>query len=71
VLIRSRPVMATVAELRAQRGDSATLTAARVGPWVTGTLLRDRRLPEIDHRVKRVLRDLPGRLAETKSVSLD
>ena len=62
---------ATVAEWRAQLGDSASLTAARVEPWVTGTLLCDRRPPSIDHRVKRVLRDLPNRLAEADAVSLD
>jgi hypothetical protein len=42
-----------------------------VEPWVTGTLLRDRRPPSIDHRVKRVLGDLPSRLAETEAVSLE
>ena len=63
--------VAIVAEWRAQLGDLATLTAARVEPWVTGTLLRDRRPPSIDRRVKRVLRDLPSRLAELEAVSLD
>jgi AraC-like DNA-binding protein len=63
--------VATVAEWRTQLGDSATLTATRVEPWVTGTLLRDRRPPSIDPRVKRVLRDLPGRLAQAEAVSLD
>ena len=63
--------VATVGEWRRQLGDSASLTAARVEPWVTGTLLRDRRPPSIDHRVKRVLRDLPSRLAEAEAVSLD
>jgi AraC-like DNA-binding protein len=38
---------------------------------VTGTLLKDRRPSAIDHRVKRVLRGLPNRLAETESLSLD
>ena len=47
----------TVGEWRRELGDSASLTAARVEPWVTGTLLRDRRPPSIDHRVKRVLRE--------------
>ena len=61
---------ATIAEWRTQLGDPASLTAARVEPWVTGTLLRDRRPPAIDHRVKRVLRDLPDRLAEAEAVSL-
>jgi AraC-like DNA-binding protein len=61
----------TVAQWRAQLRDPATLTAARVEPWVTGTLLRDRRPPSLDHRVKRVLRDLPNRLAEAEAVSLD
>jgi hypothetical protein len=56
--------MATVAQWRTQLGDSASLTAARMEPWMTGTLLSDRRPPSIDHRVKRVLRDLPNRLAE-------
>ena len=51
--------VATVGEWRRQLGDSASLTAARVEPWVTGTLLRDLLPPSIDHRVKRVLRDLP------------
>jgi AraC-like DNA-binding protein len=59
----------TVAEWRTQLGES--LTAARVEPWVTKTLLCDRRPPSIDHRVKRVLRDLPNRLAEAEAVSLD
>ena len=62
---------AIVAEWRPQLGDLATLTAARVEPWVTGTLLRDRRPPSIDRRVKQVLRDLPTRLAELEAVSLD
>jgi hypothetical protein len=56
--------MATVAQWRTQLGDSASLTAARMEPWMIGTLLSDRRPPSIDHRVKRVLRDLPNRLAE-------
>src|SRR5215471_950357 len=55
---------ATVGEWRSQLGAPASLTAARVEPWVTKTLLCDRRQPSIDHRVKRVLRDLPDRLAE-------
>jgi AraC-like DNA-binding protein len=63
--------METVADWRAQLGDPASLTAARVEPWVIGTLLSDRRPPSIDHRVKRVLRDLPNRLAEAEAVSLD
>ena len=62
---------ATVAEWRTQLGDPASLTAARVEPWVTRTLLCDRRPPPIDYRVKRVLRALPGRLAEEAAVSLD
>ena len=60
-----------VAEWRAQLGKPASLTAARVAPWVTETLLRERRPPSIDHRVKRVLRTLPGKLAEAEGVSLD
>jgi AraC-like DNA-binding protein len=63
--------MATVAQWRTQLGDSMSLTAARVEPWVTTTLLSDRRPPSIDHRVRRVLRDLPNRLAEAEAVSLD
>jgi AraC-like DNA-binding protein len=63
--------IATVAERRTQLGDSASLNAARVEPWVTRTLLSDRRPPSIDYRVKRVLRDLPNRLAEAEAVSLD
>jgi AraC-like DNA-binding protein len=62
---------ATIAEWRRQLGEPASLTAARVEPWVTDTLLRDRRSPSIDHRVKRVLRALPGRLAEAEAVSLN
>jgi AraC-like DNA-binding protein len=62
---------ATVAEWRTQLGEPAKLTAARVEPWVTRTLLNDRRPPSIDHRVKRVLRDLPNRLAEADAVSLE
>ena len=38
---------------------------------MTQTLLRDRRPPPIDYRVKRVLRALPSRLAEAEAVSLD
>jgi AraC-like DNA-binding protein len=38
---------------------------------MTETLFRQRRPPSIDHRVKRVLRDLPNRLAEADAVSLD
>jgi AraC-like DNA-binding protein len=62
---------AMVAEWRTQLGEPATLTAARVEPWVTTTLLCDRRPPSLDRRVKRVLRDLPNRLAEAEAVSLD
>ena len=62
---------ATVAEWRRQLGDPASLTADRVEPWVTETLLRERLPPSIDHRIKRVLRDLPNRLAEADAVSLD
>lgn len=62
---------ATVAEWRRQLGEAVSLTAARVEPWVTKTLLCERRPPSIDHRVKRVLRDLPNRLSEAEAVSLD
>jgi AraC-like DNA-binding protein len=62
---------ATVTEWRTQLGEPTTLTAARVEPWVTRTLSSHRRPPSIDHRVKRVLRDLPNRLAESEAVSLD
>jgi AraC-like DNA-binding protein len=62
---------ATVAEWRTQLGQPASLTAARVEPWVTQTLLRDRRPPSLDYRVKRVLRALPSRLAEAEAVSLN
>jgi AraC-like DNA-binding protein len=62
--------LATVAQWRTRLGDSASLTAARVEPWVTTTLLSNRRPPSIDHRVKRVLRNLPNRLAEAETVSL-
>src|SRR5262249_32650346 len=62
---------ATVADGRTQLGDLASLTAARVEPWVTRTLLCDRRPLPIDHRVKRVLRALPSRLAEAEAVSLE
>jgi AraC-like DNA-binding protein len=61
---------ATVTEWRVELGDPASLNAARVEPWVTRTLLCDRRPPPIDYRVKRVLRALPNRLAEAKAVSL-
>jgi AraC-like DNA-binding protein len=61
----------TVAEWRTQLGESASLTAARVEPWVTETLLRDRRPTSLDYRVKRVLHALPGRLADADTVSLD
>ena len=63
--------MATVTEWRAQLGDSATLSATRVEPWVTETLLRNRRPSSIDHRVRRVLRELPTRLTKAEAVSLD
>ena len=62
---------ATVAEWRAQLGKPASITAARVEPWVTQTLLRERRSQSIDHRVKRVLRALPNKLAQAEVVSLD
>lgn len=62
---------ATVAGWRAQLGEPASLTAARVEPWVVGTLLGERRPPAMDHRVKRVLRTLPSRLADEQSVSLE
>ena len=61
----------TVAEWRVQLGEPGSLTEARVEPWVTHTLLKDRRPPPLDHRIKRVLRILPGRLAESEAVSLD
>jgi AraC-like DNA-binding protein len=61
----------TIAEWRAQLGQPAALTARRVEPWVTETLLRDRRPPPLDHRIKRVLKILPSRLAEAESVSLE
>ena len=38
---------------------------------MTDTLLRDRRPPSLDYRVKRVLRALPNRLADADTVSLD
>jgi len=60
----------TVAEWRAQLGQPAALTPVHVERWVTQTLLCDHRFPSIDHRVKRVLRALPGKLAESESVSL-
>ena len=62
---------AMVAEWRAQLGDSGSLTAASVEPWVTLNLLRDRREASIDHRVRRVLRQLPQRLADADAVSLE
>jgi AraC-like DNA-binding protein len=62
---------ATVAEWRTQLGEPTSLTGVRVEPWVTGTLLHDRRPSSIDHRVKRVLRELPNRLAEAEAVSLN
>jgi AraC-like DNA-binding protein len=61
----------TIARWRTQLGESASLTADRVEPWVTHTLLRDRRPPSLDHRIKRVLRALPNRLAEAEAVSLN
>jgi AraC-like DNA-binding protein len=61
----------TIAEWRSQLGEPASLTPARVEPWVTQTLLRNRRPPSLDYRVKRVLRALPDRLAEEEAVSLD
>ena len=62
---------ATVAEWRTQLGEPDSLTAARMEPWVTQTLLSERKPPSIDHRVKRVLRDLPNRLADAQVVSLN
>lgn len=61
----------TIAEWRTQLGEPASLTAACVEPWVTQTLLWDRRPPSLDYRVKRVLRALPSKLAEEEAVSLD
>src|SRR5262249_308124 len=43
---------ATVAEWRTQLGEPSSLTAARVEPWVIGTLLSERRPSSIDYRVK-------------------
>jgi AraC-like DNA-binding protein len=60
----------TIAAWRAQLGQPASLTARRVEPWVTETLLQDCRPPPLDHRIKRVLKILPSRLAESESVSL-
>ena len=60
-----------VTEWRMQLGDPSSLTAARVEPWVRQTLLRARRAPPLDPRVKRVLRSLPNRLADEEDVSLD
>lgn len=60
-----------VAGWRAELGPAASLAADRVEPWVTGTLLRDRRPSSLDHRVRRVLRDLPNRLASEDAVSLE
>ena len=62
---------ATVAEWRTQLGEPDSLTAARMEPWVTQTLLSERKPPSIDHRVKRVLRDLPNLLADARVVSLN
>jgi AraC-like DNA-binding protein len=61
----------TIAAWRRQLGPPGALTAARVEPWVTQTLLRDRRPPPLDHRIKRALRILPGRLVDAETVSLD
>ena len=62
---------ATVADWRTQLGKPGSLTAPRVEVWVTGTLRCAHRQQSIDHRVKRVLRDLPNRLADADAVSLD
>jgi AraC-like DNA-binding protein len=61
----------TTAQWRAELGEAVSLTAARVEPWVTNTLLCERVPLSIDHRVRRVLRDLPNRLIEAEAVSLD
>jgi AraC-like DNA-binding protein len=61
----------TIRQWRQQLGDPAALSAARVEPWVTGTLLRRRRPPALDRRVKRVLQLLPTRLADADAVSLN
>ncbi len=62
---------ATVAQWRAELGEPASLTGARVEPWVAKTLLpHHHRPPAIDRRVRRVLRALPNRLAEAETVSL-
>jgi AraC-like DNA-binding protein len=60
----------TVAAWREQLG-RPVLSAAKVEPWVTGTLLRDRRQPQIDRRIQRVLQTLPQRLADEQAVSLE
>jgi AraC-like DNA-binding protein len=61
----------TVAAWRTQLGTAASLAADRVEPWVTSTLLRDRRRTAVDHRVRRVLRALPTWLGDADTVSLD
>jgi AraC-like DNA-binding protein len=60
----------TIARWRAQLGDPASPTSARVEPWVKKTLLRGRWPSSLDHRVRRVLRFLPTKLADAESVSL-
>jgi AraC-like DNA-binding protein len=60
-----------ITEWRTQLGDPAALTSACVEPWVQQTLLRDRRRPSLDPRVKRILKSLPNRLAQEEDVSLD
>src|SRR5262249_36153394 len=62
---------ATIGDWRAKLGEPASLTADRVEPWVTNTLLRNRRPPPLDYRITRVLRALPHRLAGAESVALD
>jgi len=51
-------------------GDSATLTPARVEPWVRGELLRGTKVPDIHPCVTRVLRFLRMQLGDPTALSL-
>jgi AraC-like DNA-binding protein len=60
----------TVASWRNELGDPATLTGARVEPWVRSQLLSERRSPKIHPAVRRVLRTVREEIASTDDFSL-
>ena len=60
----------TIARWRAVLGDADSLYPVRVEPWVRETLLRRPQPPQMDRRIRQVLRALPEKLADADPVSL-